>query len=81
MAQTARISPKSDSIIQEMSLITGKNKVEVIESALEFYRHKEHMRLFNEGYFRLSQDTNAWNEEQEERKQLEGTLKDGLDEY
>ena len=81
MAQTARISPKSDSIIQEMSLITGKNKIEVIESALEFYRHKERMRLFNEGYFRLSQDSKEWNEEKEERKQLEGTLKDGLEEY
>jgi ribosomal protein S24E len=79
MAQTARISAKSDFIIQEMSLLTGKSKVEVIESALEVYRHNERMRLFNDSYRVLSKNKKAWQEELEERKDLEGTLEDGFE--
>lgn len=79
MAQTARISPKSNNIIQEMSRLTGKSKVEIIESALENYRHKERMRLFNDNYQKLKKDKKAWSLELEERKHLEGTLNDGLE--
>lgn len=80
MAKIARISPRSDFIIDEISSLTGKSKVEVIESALETYRHCERMRLFNDGYKRLSKDKKAWNKELNERKSLAGTLGDGLDE-
>lgn len=80
MAQTARISPRSDDIIQEMRTLTGKSKIEIIESALENYRHHERMRLFNTSYHTLSKNKKAWNEEQEERKELEGTLEDGFKE-
>jgi len=80
MAQTARISPRSDSIIQEMSLLTGKSKVEIIESALETYRHNERMRLLNHSYRELSKDKKAWDEELEDRKILEGSLGDGFEE-
>lgn len=71
MARTIRISPRSDSIIQEMSLLTGKSKTEIIESALEIYRHNKRMRLLNDSYRMLSKDKKAWDEEQEERKILE----------
>ena len=80
MAQTARISSRSDHIIQEMSVLTGKSKVEIIESALETYRHIERMRVFNESYQRLSKDKSAWDEELEDRNNLEGTLSDGIEE-
>ncbi len=80
MAQTARISSRSDEIIQEMNALTGKSKVEIIESALESYRHHERMALFNKGYQTLSKDKKLWIEELKERKELEGTLTDGLDE-
>ncbi|MCA6600343.1 MAG: hypothetical protein IM537_09075 [Pseudanabaena sp. M57BS1SP1A06MG] len=79
MAQTARISAKSNSI-QEMSLLTGKNKMEVIESTLEVYRHNERMRLFNESYRVLAKNKKAWQEELKERQDLEGTLEDGFEE-
>lgn len=39
MSQTVRISFKSDRFIQEMAALTGKNKIDVIETALEFYSH------------------------------------------
>ncbi len=79
MAQTSRISAKSDEIIHEMAAITGKAKIEIIEEALEVYRHHERMRLFNEGYEKLKVDKKAWKKELKEREELEGTLEDGLE--
>ena len=79
MAQTSRISHKSNQIIHEMVAITGKHKIEIIEEALEIYRHHERMRLFNEAYSKLRSDKKAWKDELKERRQLEGTLRDGLE--
>ena len=81
MALTARISAASDHIIEELVNTTGKSKVDIIEEALKSYRFHERMRLLNEEYERLRSDKKAWGEELEERKQLEGTLLDGLEEY
>ena len=80
MAQTARISSRSDSIIKEMISLTGRSKVEVIELALETYRRNERMRLLNEAYKNLQSNKSAWKQELKEREELEGTLRDGLEE-
>lgn len=80
MAQTSRISPKSNSIIHEMIHLTGKPKIEIIEKALEVYYHQERMRLFNEAYSRLKSNKTDWEQELLERKELEGTIEDGLEE-
>lgn len=80
MAQTARISSRSDLIIQEMINLTGYSKVEVIEHALETYRRTERMRLMNEAYLNLKSDKSAWEEELEDREGLEGTIADGFEE-
>lgn len=79
MAQTARISSRSDSIIKEMISLTGYSKIEVIEHALETYRRSERMRLMNEAYKNLQADESAWEEELREREELEGTVADGLE--
>lgn len=79
MAQTARISSKSDNIIKEISSLTGMSKIEIIDSALEVYRHKERMRLLNDSYRRLRADKASWDEEINEREELEGTLEDGFE--
>jgi len=80
MAQTARISKRSDTIIHEMASLTGQSKSELIELALEVYFRQERMRLFNEGYKRLRSNKKIWKEELEERTELEGTINDGLEE-
>lgn len=80
MAQTARISSRSDLIIQEMVSLTGYSKVEVIEHALETYRRNERMRLMNQGYKNLQLDKSAWQEELKDREELEGTIADGFEE-
>ena len=79
MAQMARISSKSDNLIKEIVTLTGKRKTEVLEAALECYKHYEKMRLFNRGYAHLKSNKKKWQEEQEERESLEGTLMDGLE--
>ncbi|MCB1149779.1 MAG: hypothetical protein KDK48_06390 [Chlamydiia bacterium] len=80
MAQTARISSRSDAIINEMASLTGQSKVEVIEQALETYRRSERMRLMNEAYHNLRSNKSEWEDELAQRKELEGTLDDGLEE-
>lgn len=79
MAHTARISPASDAIIDELVTKTGKSKIVIIEEALESYRFRERMRLFNESYTRLKDDKTLWEKELQERDELEGTVGDGLE--
>ena len=80
MVQTARISSKSDNIIKEIVMLTGMSKVEIIESALEVYRHNERMRFLNESYRQVRSSKSSWKEELNERQELEGTLEDGFEE-
>lgn len=68
MSLTARISQNSNMILQELVAKTGKTKVEIIEEALESYRYHERMRILNEQYERLRNDSNAWEHELKERR-------------
>ncbi len=79
MAKTARISTKSNLIINEIVSITGMSKVEIIESALETYKHHERMRLLNESYRTLRSNPAEWKDELIERSEIEGTIEDGLE--
>lgn len=81
MALTARISPISDHIIEELVNTTGKSKIIIIEEALKSYRFHERMKLLDEAYIKLQSNKKAWNKELEERNQFEGTLLDGLEDY
>lgn len=80
MAQTARISSRSNAIISEISSLTGNSKVEIIEKALETYRRIERLRLMNDDYSRLKSNQSEWEEELKDRKDLEGTNYDGFEE-
>lgn len=79
MTLTARISSLSDVILHELVDKTGKSKIAIIEEALESYRFRERMRLFNESYARLKADKKNWAQELADREELEGTLLDGLE--
>jgi len=80
MGLTSRISKQSSYLINEMVSITGKTKIEVIEEALKLYCHYERMKLVNDAYAELRQNKKAWEEEEKEREELEGTMSDGLEE-
>lgn len=79
MAQTARISEKSNAIAEELHAITGKSKLAIIEIALEEYRYHERMRLYNEAYSKMRLDKDAWEEEMKDRVEWEGSIGDGLE--
>lgn len=79
MGSSARLSSESDAIINEMMAKTGKTKITIIQEALEYYRFKEKMRLFNESYEQLKTHKAKWKQELEERNELEGTLSDGFE--
>lgn len=79
MALTIRISDEIDHILKELTVKTGKSKIEIIDEALKSYRFHERMRLLNNEYEQLRSDEKAWHEELEERKELEGTLLDGFE--
>lgn len=81
MASTVRISLNSDQMIKELVKSTKKSKVDIMEEALKLYRFHERMSLLEEEYQRLRSDEEAWSQELDERKELEGTLLDGLEDY
>lgn len=78
-APTIPISDASRQVLQELAQQTGQTPTEILDKALDQYRRK----LFFDGlaadYAALKTDPEGWAEELEERKQLEGTLMDGLD--
>lgn len=43
-------------------------------------RYQERMRVLNEQFECLRADKNAWEQELKERQELEGTVRDGLEE-
>ena len=81
MALTARILGESDRILQELVAKTGKSKIEIIDEALKSYRFHERMKLINKDYEGRRSYKKTWDQELEERNELEGTLLDGLEEY
>ncbi len=81
MALTARISRSTDHIIEELVRTTGKSKIVIIEEAVRAYRFHERMKILNEEYEILQSNRSAWIKELGERRELEGTLLDGLEEY
>ena len=79
-AQTVCISQKSAHMIEELVALTGLNKFELMELALDNLRYKERMKSLNDGYRKLRNDPDAWKEELEDRAELDGTIGDGLEE-
>lgn len=78
MAQSIRVTKKSDQIAEEIHAMTGMSKTAIIEAALEEYYHQEKMRLLSESFKKYRSDKRAWEEELQERKELDGTLEDGI---
>jgi hypothetical protein len=63
-----------------MTEATGEPVQQVLEEAVERYRRERFFAEFHAAYARLAGDRTAWQEEMDERAELEGTLADGLDE-
>lgn len=76
---TAKISPKTVRILNRLQRRYHKPKTVLIDLALKKYEDQMLLEEINEGYARLKADKKAWEEELEERRELEGTLGDGLE--
>ena len=78
MVSATEISRVSEAIIKELVANTGKSEIEIIEEALESYRFHERMKKLKDQYVVLQSNEENWKQELAERKELEGTLLDGL---
>lgn len=76
---TAKISQQSAHILDRLHRKYHKSKTALIDQALKKYEDQIILDEINEGYARLKADRKAWEEELKERKELEGSLGDGLE--
>ncbi|NJK74549.1 MAG: toxin-antitoxin system protein [Microcoleus sp. SU_5_6] len=66
-------------ILTELSAISGKSIQAILEQAIEQYRRQQFLEAANQAYIALRNDSEAWQEELEERSVWDITLEDGLE--
>ena len=79
MSMTAKISKPTHQALKQMAEKTGKPMQLVLDEAVELYRREQFFEELNRQVLAVKADPKAWAEELEERKLLEGSLSDGLD--
>jgi hypothetical protein len=79
MPITAKISKPAHLTLKLIAEKTGKPMQLVLDEAVELYRREKFFEALNLEVLALKAKPQEWNEELEERKVLEGTLLDGLD--
>ena len=79
-SSTVRINAKTFKILNEIVKSTGMSKQEILDKAIEDYRRKEFIREANAAYSFLKKDDKKWQEELNERREWDVTLKDGMEE-
>jgi predicted transcriptional regulator len=77
---TVRVTERTHAVLRELAAVTGEPLQQVLEEAVERYRRERFFADLHAAYARLADDRVAWEEELEERAELDGTLADGLDE-
>ncbi len=66
-------------ILAELSASSGKSIQAVLEQAIEQYRRQQFLEAANQAYITLRNNSEAWQEELEERSVWDITLEDGLE--
>ncbi|PSB53359.1 toxin-antitoxin system protein [filamentous cyanobacterium Phorm 6] len=66
-------------ILAELSASSGKSIQAVLEQAIEQYRRQQFLEAANQAYIALRNNSEAWQEELEERSVWDITLEDGLE--
>jgi predicted transcriptional regulator len=77
---TVRVTEHTHALLRELAAATGEPLQQVLEEAVERYRRDRFFADLHAAYARLAGDQAAWQEELDERTELEGTLADGLGE-
>jgi predicted transcriptional regulator len=76
---TAKISAHASRILNRLQKRFHKPKTLLIDQALKSFEDQLLLEEINEGYARLKADKKGWKEELEEREELQGTIRDGLE--
>ena len=77
---TVRVTEHTHAVLRELAAVTGQPLQQVLEQAVEQYRRDRFFADVHAAYARLADDQAGWQEELDERAELDGTLADGLDE-
>lgn len=76
---TVRVRKETRELLRNLSVQTGEPMHTVMAKALEAYRRQRILDQANRAYSALRKDPKAWRELEEERKEWEVTLSDGLE--
>jgi predicted DNA-binding protein len=77
MATQVRVSNTTHQMLRNLSKEVGESMQTIIEEAIEQYRRRRFLEGLNEDFKALKEDSQAWQEELEERKMWDKTLLDG----
>ena len=77
---TVRVTGHTHEMLREVAAATGESLQQVLETAVERYRRELLFADLHAAFARLATDQAAWQEELDERAELDGTLADGLGE-
>ncbi len=77
MATQVRVSNTTHQMLRSLSKEVGESMQTIIEEAIEQYRRRIFLEGLNQDFKALKEDSEAWQEELEERKMWDKTLLDG----
>jgi hypothetical protein len=75
---TTRISATAHGILREMSKAEGKPMLALLDEAVESLRRRRFLERLNEAYATLRADPRTWEAIEDERREWDATLPDGL---
>ncbi len=78
-SETVRIKPDTHSKLKELASKAGESMPETLDKAIDAYYRQQFLEDVNRAYAALRADPKAWAEELAERRAIEGTLSDGLE--
>ena len=75
---TIRISRQTHKKLNDLVRMSGRSTQEVVDAALELYRREQILYASNQAYAALREQPEAWESLEEERREWDATLDDGL---
>jgi hypothetical protein len=78
-SDTVRIKPATHAKLRELAEKAGQSMPQTLEQAVDVYYRQRLLEDSNRAYAALRGDSRAWAEELAQRKLLDGTLGDGLE--
>lgn len=76
---TVRVTSETHTILQELARASNQSMQSLIARAVEQYRRQLVLQRTNDAYAILHSQSEAWAEEQEERRLWESTLDDDIE--